>query len=202
LIQQARCKFYGLFYACQESRSEFLKFYQILAPNPEADVTFGLPKWAIPPYVSTFHDIFFIPEPREGTCLLPANLMELLITYDQQVELLRTIATSEDIVRARDRGAKAYGTLNRLFPGARRLVLLYVLRRSRNADGIYVDSPPYEGHGEAIDREYQAMRVAHPEWGIEIVEVRSHDGEALPTVPLPVGRVIDLDVIYKRDLAI
>jgi hypothetical protein len=196
----ARRKFYGIFHACKESREEALLFYRVLVPNPEAVITFKLPKWAIPPYVNTFHDIFVIPEPREGPDSLPTDLAELLITYGEQLELLKTIATSEMIVRARDKGEKAYDKLNRLFPGATRLVLLYPPGSPVDSRRVY--APPCEGHGEAVNREYLTMRAAHSEWSIRSVEVTRYDGGILPTVPLPVGKEIDLDVTYMRKLAI
>jgi hypothetical protein len=46
------------------------------------------------------------------------------------------------------------------------------------------------------------MCAAHPEWSIRSVEVTRHDGGILPTVPLLVGKEIDLDVTYMRKLAI
>jgi hypothetical protein len=162
--------------------------------------TFKLPKWANPPYVNIYHDIFVAPQPWPGTNELPTDLLELLITYGEQLELLRTIATSEMIIRARDRGEAAYNTLHRLFPNATRLVLLYPCGKRLNADEIYC--PPCANHGEAVNREYQAMKVAHPEWSIRSVEVRKYDGGPLPTTPLPVGKEIDLDITYMRKLAI
>jgi len=197
LDRQARSRFYGILHACKESRSEALKFYKILAPNPEADVKFKLPKWA-PLYANIYHDIFVVPYPGSGTDHLPRDLHELLITYGEQLELLRTIATYELIIRARDRGEAAYDKLHRIFPNATRMILLYQRGMPLNSDGVYC--PPYWGHEEAVNKEYQVMRIAHPEWSIKSVEVKTYDGNPLPTVPLPVGKRIDLDVIYGRKL--
>jgi hypothetical protein len=197
--KQARRRFYGVFHACKESRSEALNFYTILVPNSEAVITFKLPKWA-PFYVNIYHDIFVVPEPWPRTEEIPRDLHELLITYGEQLELLRTIATSERIVRTRDRGEAAYTKLHRIFPNATRLVLLYPRGKPLDAGGVYC--PPYVGHGEAVNKEFQVMKLAHPEWRIESVEVKKYDDSPLPTVPLPVGKEIDLDVTYMRNLAI
>jgi 2EXR family len=195
--KQARSRFYGIFHACKESRSEALKLYKILASNPEADVKFELPKWA-PLYVNIYHDIFVVPYPGSGTDYLPRDLHELLITYGEQLELLRTIATCELIIRARDKGEAAYNKLHRICPNATRMILLYQRGTPLNSDGVYC--PPYLGHEEAVNKEYQVMRAAHPEWSIKSVEVKTYDGSPLPTVPLPVGKEIDLDAIYERKL--
>lgn len=166
-------------------------------PTSKQDVKFELPKWG-PLYVNIYHDIFIVPDPTPGTHL-PREPHELLITYGEQLEMLRTIATYEKIVRFPDRGESAYNKLHHIFPNATRLIPLYQCGIPLNSDGVYC--PPYEGHGEAVNKEYQVMKATHPEWSIRSVEVKKWDGSPMPTVPLPVEKEIDLDAFYDRKLA-
>jgi hypothetical protein len=166
---EERRLFFNLFHACRESRAEALRFYHILAPIRKSWFIFKLPGWAKLPYVDLNHEIFEVLNISHGGDFIRWELSELEIAYGRQLELIRTIATSDTVIRAHN-SADIYSALQSPFPFATKLILWHLPH-----GGICF----HAGQGEEVNREYQALRMAHPEWTINSVEVRHYGGGPL-----------------------
>lgn len=163
---EGRRLFYSLFHACRESRAEVFRYYRMLAPIRKAWFIFKLPGWAKLPYVNFHHDIFEVLNISHKGDFIRWEFSELESAYGRQLELVKTIAMSEIVIRVH-KPVDIYNALHGLFPFSTKLILWHLPH-----DGIRFR----DGHGEVANIQYQALRTAHPEWTIENVEVRDYSG--------------------------
>jgi 2EXR family len=161
---EGRGLFYSLFHTCRESRTEALRYYRMLSPIRKAWFIFELPGWAKLPYVDFHHEIFEVLNISHKADFIRWEFSELQSAYGRQLELVRTIAMPEIVIRVHN-PVEIYNVLHGLFPFSTKLILWHLPH-----DGICF----HAGHGELANIQYQELRTTHPGWAIQNVEVRDY----------------------------